>query len=182
MSVFSARRLAASIGQMRRDLRKTHVDIRANIRLYKALHAVLEKLPTKRDRGELPAAEDSSGDVVDPREIRAAKRGRREEAADPSYQGSSIPRGSNANPATTRQSAGTSASISSSTPRQRVPTGPAEASIPPSNPPRPASSTTSRSTPTGPAYNPSSNGQVPRTSKQPPIPTNVSNSPRCGMR
>jgi hypothetical protein len=166
MAYLSVPSLARQIGEMRAHIRRIYIDIRANTRTIKDLHAWLAKVPKKRSADEIPAAEDFD-DMVDEVEQRAIKRSRRQEEEDPTYRDTIIPREIAPDPAarTTRNAAaaGTSkaapvknlpastlASSSTSKPRQALPT---QAPVRP--PPNPMDRTS------GPAIHlPSSFGQM----------------------
>ena len=93
MGSMSVESLAIAIGEMRRSVRRRHVDIRANTRVMKALHQWLSSHASKkRQTNEQVAAEDYNGEAVDYRERRALKRSRQSEEADPSFLGDALAR------------------------------------------------------------------------------------------
>lgn len=86
MGTMSVYKLAEHIGSMRTEIRRHHVDIRANTKVMKDIHQILSKFPKGRIQGDTePAAEEYEGDNVDEREVRAAKRSRQAEEEDPTW-------------------------------------------------------------------------------------------------
>lgn len=99
----SLNNLAIKIGRMRYEVRRGHIDVRANTRVMKDFHAwLIKNAPKKRQPGEEVAAEDYEGDDVDMREKRALKRSRQQEEEDPSYLGDRLERGAGDAAPTTR--------------------------------------------------------------------------------
>jgi hypothetical protein len=94
MGYLSLENLANKIGNMRKGIRRGHLDVRANGRVMKDLHTwIIDNAPAKRQAGGQVAAEEYAGVDVDEREVRALKRSRQAEEEDPSYLGDALPRG-----------------------------------------------------------------------------------------